>query len=168
MGQEKERNICKVIFLVITGVLGFIFLSMVGMMFFSMNFSGYQFSADDIIGLTVVSCILLFVVLAIFLMAYFVYKDSKKRGMNPWLWLLIVVYAQPPIGFIIYLVIRQEKQVKKSCNQCGKQVENEYSVCPHCGAELKEKCPKCHKSVQEQWNVCPYCETRLKEESLEV
>lgn len=162
MSNKKQNNIWRTIFLVITGLLGFLFVGVLGLFIYGVLGSGHMFSKGDIFGLLAVSSVMFIVILALFLMAYFVYKDSKKRGMNPWLWLLIVVYAQPPIGFIIYLVVRQEKKVLGYCKSCGKQVENNFTVCPHCGTELKDRCPNCQKAIEDQWNVCPYCEAQLK------
>ena len=42
------------------------------------------------------------------LLAVFVYNDSKKRGMNSTLWVLITVLMPNFIGFIIYLVVRSQ------------------------------------------------------------
>jgi len=65
---------------------------------------------------------------------------------------------------------------KKICPNCKKEVDGDYSGCPHCGYNFKgndspisyasiprvmslakKKCSKCKKEVNEDNTKCPYC-----------
>lgn len=86
----------------------------------------------------------------------YVYKDAKRRSMNPVLWTLIAVLAPGFIGLIIYLIIRSNYS-EKNCPQCGKRVHESFSVCPSCGYSLKNRCPNCSMPLEPDWNICPNC-----------
>lgn len=75
------------------------------------------------------------------LLAVFVYKDSKKRGMEPILWTLIVIFVPNFIGLIIYLVVRSTHKGNPYTNQL--------------------KCKNCGTVIQKNWKVCPKCMTKL-------
>jgi len=47
------------------------------------------------------------------------------------------------------------------CPACGKEISNEFSVCPYCATVLKPKCPSCGKEVTHDFKNCPYCGTVL-------
>lgn len=104
-----------------------------------------------LIVLTVALCIAVPVVIGVY-----VYKDAKKRNMNPVLWTLIAVLAPGFIGLIIYLIIRSNYS-EKNCPQCGKRVHESFSVCPTCGYSLKNRCPNCSMPLEPDWNICPNC-----------
>lgn len=74
-------------------------------------------------------------------LAIFVYKDSKKRGMEPILWTLIVIFVPNFIGLIIYLVIRSTHKSNPyinelKCNNCGTTIQKDWKVCPNCMSKL--------------------------------
>lgn len=91
----------------------------------------------------------------------YVYRDAKRRGMNPVLWTLIAVAAPALIGFIIYLLVRGNYP-DLQCPQCAAPVAEHYVVCPHCGAKLRPACPSCSYPVEPDWKVCPKCATPLE------
>ena len=95
----------------------------------------------------------------------YVYRDSRRRGMNAALWTLIAVIAPALIGFIIYLLIRGNYP-DLQCPQCTEPVTEQYTVCPHCGAKLRPACPNCSFPVELDWNVCPKCATPLNKTEL--
>ena len=43
-------------------------------------------------------------------MGVMVYRDAKARGMEPWLWTLISVFAPFFIGLLVYLAARSGKK----------------------------------------------------------
>jgi CheY-like chemotaxis protein len=43
------------------------------------------------------------------------------------------------------------------CPSCQQEVEDRFSVCPHCSAQLRANCPGCGKQMNPQWISCPYC-----------
>lgn len=107
---------------------------------------------------------ILFVLVALLtvpvLIGVYVYRDSRRRGMNAALWTLIAVAAPALIGFIIYLLIRGSCP-DLQCPQCAGSVTEQYTVCPHCGAKLRPACPNCAFPVETDWIVCPKCAAPL-------
>lgn len=92
--------------------------------------------------------------------AVFVYQDAKKRGMEPILWALVAAVIPSFIGLIIYLIVRSGYSALH-CANCGAAVEENYAVCPQCGADLKSRCPSCDRYVQADWNLCANCGASL-------
>lgn len=91
----------------------------------------------------------------------FVYRDAKTRGMEPILWALVAALVPSFIGLIIYLVVRSGYAVYH-CANCGAAVEEQYAVCPRCGADLKLRCPSCGRYVQADWQMCAHCGQQLE------
>jgi len=81
-------------------------------------------------------------------------------------------------GIIIYLILRprhtleeeyqhtleeeallQGVEEKPLCPGCGRQVKDDWSVCPGCHTRLKKVCHHCSKLMELPWLLCPYCGT---------
>lgn len=92
----------------------------------------------------------------------YVYRDANRRGMNAVLWTLIAILAPSLIGFIIYLLVRGNYSNLR-CPQCNAPVNEQYVVCPKCGAKLRPTCPNCTAPVEADWKVCPRCAEPLPE-----
>lgn len=90
------------------------------------------------------------------LIGVYVYRDSKRRGMNAVLWTVVAVFAPSLIGFIIYLLVRGSYSDLR-CPQCDTRVNDTFVVCPRCGAKLRPGCPNCGTAVESDWKVCPKC-----------
>jgi RNA polymerase subunit RPABC4/transcription elongation factor Spt4 len=105
---------------------------------------------------------IIFIAAVISALAFFTYKDASKQGMDPWMWMTIVVFLPNFIGLIIYLIVRKNLTYEKKCINCGKPVSGEFKLCPYCGAELNVRCPGCNREISSEWNVCPYCSMNLK------
>ena len=88
-----------------------------------------------------------------------VYRDSRKRGMDPWLWATIAVFIPAFIGVIIYLIVRSA--AGRACLKCGKSIQADYWICPYCGHAQDLNCPQCRQSISADWRVCPHCEQPL-------
>lgn len=101
------------------------------------------------------------------LIGIYVWRDAQRRQMNSVLWTLIAVIAPSLIGFIIYLLVRRSYS-DLECPKCGAPVENQYAVCPNCGAKLRPFCPNCSAPVEIGWKVCPHCATPLLEEPSDI
>jgi DNA-directed RNA polymerase subunit RPC12/RpoP len=56
-----------------------------------------------------------------------------------------------------------EPEESGGCPQCGKAVEEEWQVCPYCGAKLTLQCPQCGKDVESDWVACPLCGAGLRD-----
>lgn len=88
-----------------------------------------------------------------------VYRDAKKRGMDPYMWATVSVFVPFCLGIIIYLIVRSNGRAV--CDKCGATIRSEYKVCPHCGHPQETLCPGCGKTIATEWKVCPYCERKL-------
>lgn len=107
--------------------------------------------------LIIFAFVLLVVIGLVALMAVYVAKDAKVHDMNPILWVLVVIFVPNFLGLVIYLIVRSSYEKKSACFQCGKLVENDYSVCPFCKAELNMHCLACDKVLSPEWHSCPHC-----------
>lgn len=96
------------------------------------------------------------------LIGVYVFCDAKHRKMNAVGWTLIAVIAPAFVGFIIYLVVRNDYS-DLECPVCHMQVKKEYTVCPGCGVKLSRNCPGCGMRVEPLWKVCPKCASKLAE-----
>lgn len=45
------------------------------------------------------------------------------------------------------------------CPECGKEVSDKASTCPHCGISIAEleRCPECNKPIIDNMAPCPHC-----------
>lgn len=91
----------------------------------------------------------------------YVYRDAKRRAMNPAAWTLIALLTPGLIGFIIYLLVRSSYS-DLECPRCAAPVSEDYVVCPQCGARLRPACPSCAAPVEPDWKVCPRCAAPLE------
>lgn len=105
--------------------------------------------------------------LLLFVIGIYVWRDASRRGMNPILWTLASVLAPAFTGFIIYLLARGHFP-DLMCPSCGMPVEENYVVCPGCGARLKRVCTACGTPAEEGWIVCPRCAAPLSEEGAKI
>ena len=98
---------------------------------------------------------------ALVLLVGFVNGDAKRRGMNPLLWTLLVIFVPNAIGFIIYFLMRQP--MLPHCPQCSTRVKPEFNFCPKCNLKLAPSCPKCRHNITVSDHYCPYCGQALSE-----
>lgn len=110
--------------------------------------------------ITIMLCVTLIALTIPVLIGVYVYQDAKRRGMNPVLWTLIAVIAPALVGFIIYLLVRNNYS-DLECPRCGAPVMEQYVVCPQCGAKLRPACPSCSGPIEPDWRVCPRCAAPL-------
>ncbi len=88
----------------------------------------------------------------------YVYRDAKRRGMNPGLWTMLVLLLSGGyffVGFIIYLLIREP--LPYACPQCATSVNARYNFCPNCKTNLHPACAHCQREVSDTDKFCPYC-----------
>ncbi len=45
----------------------------------------------------------------------------------------------------------------RSCGVCGREVREDFQVCPYCDPGLELQCPACSRPIQDDWRTCPYC-----------
>ncbi len=70
-------------------------------------------------------------------LAFWVYNDSKSRGDNPILWVIVVV-AFNLMGFVVYLLARTKGDLV-DCPKCGKKKLATAEFCPHCEGDLMQQ-----------------------------
>lgn len=93
------------------------------------------------------------------LLAVWVYKDSKAKGLKAVLWGLLTLFTGL-IGLIIYLIVRYATSF---CHACGHKVGKEDNYCIECGVALKSKCKKCGENLKLDWNYCTNCGEKQEE-----
>jgi Double zinc ribbon len=94
----------------------------------------------------------------------YVYRDAKRRGMNPALWTLLVLLLSGGyffIGFIIYLLVRDP--LPYTCPQCAASVNARFNYCPNCKTNLQPACSHCQHEVADTDKFCPFCGNDLSE-----
>jgi len=97
----------------------------------------------------------------LFILGY-VYRDAKRRDMNPVLWTLLVLILSAGyvfIGLIIYLLVREP--LPFTCPQCAATVSARFNFCPNCKYNLHPACPHCQREVADTDKFCPYCAAEL-------
>ena len=118
---------------------------------------------ESIFGIKIIYDILTIIV------AVLVYRDAKKHDLDPWLFVLAVIFIPKFIGVLIYLAIRNWYERKWQCSKCNHPVLEDYNICPECKAVFQRTCEHCGKIVPLESSVCPYCTEDimpLKEETI--
>jgi hypothetical protein len=114
--------------------------------------------------------------------AFWMVRDARRRSDS----LLFALFAGllglvlPFLGVLIYLVVRpprtldeerallleeqalqEEEQVEspssRPCPTCGREIEQEFVICPYCRTQFARRCIACGKWLRLGWHVCPYC-----------
>lgn len=93
------------------------------------------------------------------LLAVWVYRDSKARGLKPIFWGLITLFTGL-IGFVIYLIFRYNMNF---CHACKHKVGKDDNFCYECGAALKSKCQSCGENLKLDSNYCTKCGAKQEE-----
>jgi Double zinc ribbon len=96
----------------------------------------------------------IFVAIIVLLVGY-VNADSKRRGMNPLLWTLLVIFIPKALGFIAYFLLR--KPLLVPCPKCGTTVAADFHFCQKCGYALSPTCTNCGRAISHDFACCPYC-----------
>lgn len=116
--------------------------------------------------------------------AYWVFKDARRRIEDPWLVAMATVLGLVPpfVGAVIYMLFRppeyledvreRELEIKAMeqrlairdlhCPVCRAEVDASFLVCPVCTTKLKQACRECKAPLEALWQVCPYCETPIE------
>jgi hypothetical protein len=116
--------------------------------------------------------------------AYWVYKDARRRIEDPWLVAMATLLGLVPpfFGALVYMLFRppeyledirerdleiRELEERMSrfelrCPVCRAAVDPSYLVCPVCTTKLKQACENCNAPLEPLWQVCPYCEKPIE------
>ena len=134
---------------------------------------------------TVIRNLALFFLVVFWLaIAYWVYKDARRRVEDPWLVAMSVVLGLVPpfLGALVYMLFRppeyledvrerrleikamEERLSRRDlhCPVCRAEVGPDYLVCPVCTTKLKQACSNCKAPLEALWQICPYCETPVE------
>lgn len=117
--------------------------------------------------------------------AYFVFRDARRRSTSPPFiaMALLLGFLFPFLGALIYLVVRPPRTLDEEralileeqtllgveagdvltrpCPACGREIESEFIVCPHCRTHFARRCRACDRILRLGWPVCPYCGEEL-------
>ena len=116
-------------------------------------------------------------------LAYWVYRDARRRVDDSWLVVTatLVALAAPYLGAAVYLLFRapetlddvraRELEVRAleeqiglrtpHCPVCRAGVDASFLVCPVCTTRLKQPCRSCSAPLDASWQACPYCATHV-------
>jgi hypothetical protein len=116
--------------------------------------------------------------------AYWVYKDARRRIEDPWLvGMATILGLFPPfIGALVYMLFRppeylddvreRELEIKAMeerltrrdmhCPVCRADVDPAFLICPVCTTRLRQSCRNCKAPLEALWQICPYCETPVE------
>ncbi|MBW4045963.1 zinc ribbon domain-containing protein [Acidipila rosea] len=89
------------------------------------------------------------------LMIGYITRDTPRRGMTTWQWVVICVVLPTGIGAVLYFLLRQP--LISLCPACGTHVESEYHFCPQCAYQVSAACGRCYRSVSITDLYCVYC-----------
>jgi hypothetical protein len=127
--------------------------------------------------------LLVFVVVFWLAVAYWVFKDARRRIERPWLVAAATLLGLVPFfGVVIYLLFRPPEYLEEvrereleirameetlavqelRCPVCRAQVDPSFLVCPVCTTRLRQACESCKAPLEPLWQICPYCETPIE------
>ena len=114
--------------------------------------------------------------------AYWAYRDLQTRTTNPvapyLAAALIIIFTQIffVFGVIVYRILRPRETVAEAneralaeeammveieaqphCANCGRQVHEDWIICPTCRNRLRRVCPNCSRLVELDWSLCAWC-----------
>ena len=122
--------------------------------------------------------------------AFWVYKDARRRIRDGWLvGLATLLGLFPPfLGALVYMLFRppeyledvreRELEIKameerlslhtSQCPVCRATIEASFLVCPVCTTRLKQACANCNAPLEAMWQVCPHCETPVESTGMDL
>jgi hypothetical protein len=120
-------------------------------------------------------------------LAYWVYKDARRRIEDPWLIAVAVALGifPPFVGPLIYMLFRppeylddvRERELEiramedsigheERCPVCRAGIDQTFLSCPVCTTKLKQACRHCRQPLEPLWQICPYCETPVEQPTI--
>ena len=128
-----------------------------------------------------INLLILFLAIVWLALLYWTRADAKRRIGDPVLVLCATACSLFPfVGTIVYMIVRppdlledvREREVEMqaaearlaqlsylACQNCGREVDKDFLICPSCHSRLREPCVNCQRPLEMNWSVCPYCET---------
>jgi RNA polymerase subunit RPABC4/transcription elongation factor Spt4 len=137
---------------------------------------------DNGLVVAVIIAAALYVTVLYVAVAFWVVRDARRRSES----FLFAVFAGllglglPFLGVLIYLVVRPprtldeeralmleeqalteeeivERPTSRPCPTCGRDIEQDFVICPYCRTQFARRCGACGKWLRLGWHVCPYC-----------
>jgi hypothetical protein len=120
-------------------------------------------------------------------LAYWVYKDARRRIEDPWLIAVAVALGifPPFVGPLVYMLFRppeylddvRERELEirameeaighdERCPVCRASIDASFLSCPVCTTKLKQACRHCRQPLEPLWQICPYCETPIEQPTI--
>jgi RNA polymerase subunit RPABC4/transcription elongation factor Spt4 len=128
-----------------------------------------------------INLLILFLAIVWLALLYWTRADAKRRIGDPVLVLCATACSLFPfVGTIVYMIVRppdlledvRERELEMqaaearlaqlsylACQNCGREVDKDFLICPSCHSRLREPCVNCQRPLEMNWTVCPYCET---------
>jgi len=122
--------------------------------------------------------------------AFWVYKDARRRIRDRWLVAMATLLGLVPpfLGALVYMLFRppeyledvreRDLEIKameerlslrhSQCPVCRASIEPSFLVCPVCTTRLKQACVSCNAPLEALWQVCPHCETPVESTGLDL
>src|SRR5580692_6695678 len=124
----------------------------------------------------VIDLLILFVAVLYLSLIYWTYADARRRIFDPMLvGCATVASLFPFVGTIVYLILRppeyledlRERELEMqaaearlsqlsylACQNCGREVEKDFLICPTCHSRLRDPCAHCQRPLEMYWSVC--------------
>jgi RNA polymerase subunit RPABC4/transcription elongation factor Spt4 len=128
-----------------------------------------------------INLLILFLAIVWLALIYWTRTDAKRRIGDPVLVLCATACSLfPLVGTIVYVIVRppdlledvRERELEMqaaearlaqlsylACQNCGREIDKDFLICPSCHSRLREPCVNCQRPLEMNWSVCPYCET---------
>jgi RNA polymerase subunit RPABC4/transcription elongation factor Spt4 len=114
--------------------------------------------------------------------AFWMVRDARRRSESFMFALFggLLGLGLPFLGVLIYIVVRPprtldeeralmleeqalqeeelvERPTTRPCPTCGRDIEQDFVICPYCRTQFARRCNSCGKWLRLGWHVCPYC-----------
>jgi hypothetical protein len=89
------------------------------------------------------------------LMVGYVTRDTRRRGMQARIWIVVCLVLPGGIGAVLYFLLRQP--LISLCPSCGTRVQSEFHYCPQCAFQIAASCGRCYRSVRPSDLFCVHC-----------
>jgi hypothetical protein len=123
-------------------------------------------------------------------LAFWVYRDARRRLDDPWLigTATLLALVVPFLGPMVYLLFRPPEALDEvrlrdaeiralelrlgehiaHCPVCRAGIQPEFLVCPVCTTRLKRACATCSAPLEPLWQACPYCATATRPQAVDL
>ena len=102
--------------------------------------------------------------------AFWVYKDARRRIEDPWLVAMATLLGLVPpfVGALIYMLFRPPEYLEDvrerelEIKAMEERLARRDLHCPVCTTRLKQACSNCKAPLEALWQICPYCATPIE------